>query len=178
MDNPKIIKTCCYYSVLNLIKQEFSSRFPVYLRGIAASKGNEIIFPELTEAGNNARIRNINDIVEAGTELELSPEGLLLDRPEDLVDDRIITRVAPYSGINNTYLMFIPTALRNISRRTDEIFTPGERSYLALTVLVYDGEKVLPLGGVKIGLPQDPVARENALLKAYVLDNLECESSD
>src|SRR3989338_6160975 len=114
MPNPKITKTCCYYEALNLINQEFSSRFPVYLRGIAASKGEPFIIPELTEAGNDARIRNINDIMEAGTELELSPEGLPLDRPEDVIGGHIITRVASYSGGNNAYLMFIPTALRNL----------------------------------------------------------------
>ena len=175
MPNPKITKTCCYYEALNLINQEFSSRFPVYLRGIAASKGEPFIIPELTEAGNDARIRNINDIMEAGTELELSPEGLPLDRPEDVIDRHIITRVAPYSGRNDAYLMFVPTAIRNISRRADEKLDEEERSRLALVLLVYDSEKVFPLGGVKIAIPQEIEARREALLKAYVLTNLYCK---
>jgi len=178
MFNPKIIETCCYRGALDLIDHKFGSRFsmfPVYLRGIAASRGEPFIIPELTEAGNDARIRNINDIVEAGTELELSPEGLPLDRPEDVIGGHIITRVASYSGGNNAYLMFIPTALRNLARKADEKLSSKELSRLALTVLVYDSRKVFPLGGVKIAIPQEIETRREALLRAYVLTNLYCK---
>jgi|SRR3989344_1458000 len=178
MHNPKIVETCCYHGALKRINREFGSRFPVYLRGIAASRGEPILIPGLTEAGNDARIKNIDDLVEAGTELELSPEGLPLDRPEDIVDGHVIIRVAPYSGRNNVYLMFIPTALRNLARKADERLTPEDHARLALAVLVYDSKAVLLLGGVKIGIPQEPIARKDALLKAYILNNLKCESNN
>ncbi|MBI4151797.1 hypothetical protein HY496_02400, partial [Candidatus Woesearchaeota archaeon] len=98
----RIIKACCYYGALEKINQELGSKFPVYLRGIASSRDRAIALPNLTEKGNDAIVKTIEEIVENGTELSLDSQGTPLDRPEDGIKEGIVTRVASYSGINNT----------------------------------------------------------------------------
>ena len=168
----KIEEVCCYEEAIQRINAEYQLQFPVYLRGIASSRGKDLILRAFTEAGNDAIVKGIENIVEAGTELAFTEEGLPIDRPEDSIKEGIITRVAPYFGVNNTYLLFIPTALRNIQRYAYLNLNQEEQELLALTVLVYDQTKITRMGGVKIALPYDKEERSNSLLKAYVLNTL------
>jgi len=121
-------------------------------------------------------VRSIEEIVANGTELLLDAGDVPIDRPEDKIEQGIVTRVAPYSGRNNLYLMFIPNALQNLARYAAQNLSSEEQRRLALTVLAYDSTQVQDLGGVKIALPHDRKLRRRALIRAYLLNQFSCSS--
>lgn len=94
----------------------------------------------------------------------MDKEGTLLDRPLDTIPEGILTRVAPFT--NEVYMMFVRTALQHVEQYAQNNLVP--------TLLVYDPEKVIFMGGVNLVLPHDLKERQDSLLQAYLLDSVDC----
>ena len=170
--NRKSRNVCCYDAALDNIARDFRKRLPVYVRGIASTRNEEVTLVNFTEVGNDAVIRNISEVLRNGTELSIADDGSLIDRPDDLIDEGIITRVASLRGHIDTYLMMVKQALRKIEEIS---FEQGYGRNLVPTLLIYDFRMVTFLGGVNIALPQDLKLRQKSLLRAYLLDSVDCQ---
>ena len=70
----KIKEICCCNCTLMDINSFYVNQFPVYLRGIATSKKNEIVLPGFSEAGNYVVISCIENILKNCTELILDEQ--------------------------------------------------------------------------------------------------------
>jgi len=171
MSSSKIKEVCCYPSALEWIKHDFGDRLPLYVRGIASSRGRAITLPNFTEVGGDAIVKGIEEVVQNGTELVIDEKGALVDRPLDTVDEGIITRVSYFPG---TYMMMVHQALINLERFAYENLVQEERDLLVPTLLVYDPNQVVFMGGVSIALPHDLEARKDSLLKVYLIDSMVC----
>lgn len=169
----KIEEVCCYRAALDRMYQDFARSLPVYVRGIASSRGPPITLPHFTQVSGDVIVRGIEQIVENGTELEMDKTGVLVDRPLETVPEGIVTRVSQFPGM---YMMMVEQALLNLERFA--LSHLEERTRLVPTLLVYDPEQVIFTGGVNIILPHDREARQASLLKAYLLENVLCREKE
>ncbi len=163
-----IKRVCCYDAAIADIFNSFSPGY-VYVRGIASTLGGEIVLPGFTEVGNDAVVGSIADVIDNGTELKIVG-GRLVDRPEDVTPYGFVTRVAGFRFGNEMNLMYVRNALSHVEQLGIEGLIP--------TLLVYDSERVVFLGGVSIALPLDLKERRESLLMTYLIDNVICRSEE
>ncbi len=166
----KIKEICCYDCSLADINQVYSENFPVYLRGIATSRSEGVILPGFSEAGNDVSINSIDHILKEGSELVFDNQGVPVDRPNDYIEQGVVTRVAIYEGNPRSFeMMFVRNAFRNLGRFVLENLNVEQQKEVIPAILVYDSSKVERIKQVEIALPHDQELRRDSLLGVYLL---------
>ena len=161
----KIKEICCCNCTLMDINSFYVNQFPVYLRGIATSKKNEIVLPGFSEAGNDVVISCIENILE----LILDEQGKPTDRPDDFNGYGILTRVAIYHGNPRSFeIMFVRNAFRNLGRLVQSMPEDKQKDIIP-AILVYDSSKVKRVKSVEIALSHNLDLRKESLMRVYLL---------